>query len=89
MPPPPPEVKEDADQEEEDGKVKRDVRSAKKFIEVALVLDKAMFDKRPNSLRKDVIHDAIQVANIADLVSSTDFFSSVSVTFLKHFIFDG
>ena len=73
MPPPPPpaEVKEDAEvqEEAEDGKVKRDVRSAKKFIEVALVLDKAMFDKRPNSLRKDVIHDAIQVANIADLVS--------------------
>jgi hypothetical protein len=50
-------------------KVKRDVRSVKKFIEVALVLDKAMFDKRPHSSRKDVIHDAIQVANIADLVS--------------------
>ena len=40
----------------------------KKFIEVALVLDKAMFEKRPHSTRKDVIHDAIQVANIADLV---------------------
>ena len=26
------------------------------------------FDKRPHSSRKDVIHDAIQVANIADLV---------------------
>ncbi len=50
-------------------KVKRDVRSVKKFIEVALVLDKSMFDKRPHSSRKDVIHDAIQVANIADLVS--------------------
>ena len=50
-------------------KVKRDVRSVKKFIEVALVLDKAMFDKRPHSSRKDVIHDAIQVVNIADLVS--------------------
>lgn len=49
-------------------KVKRDVRSVAKFIEVALVLDKAMFDKRPHSSRKDVIHDAIQVANIADLV---------------------
>ena len=49
--------------------VKRDVRSVKKFIEVALVLDKAMFDKRPHSSRKDVIHDAIQVVNIADLVS--------------------
>ena len=56
----------EADPEE---KVKRDVRSVSKFIEVALVLDKAMFDKRPHSSRKDVIHDAIQVANIADLVS--------------------
>ena len=53
-----------------DEKVKRDVRSVAKFIEVALVLDKAMFDKRPHSSRKDVIHDAIQVANIADLVRS-------------------
>ena len=52
----------------EEAKVKRDVRSVAKFIEVALVLDKAMFDKRPHSSRKDVIHDAIQVANIADLV---------------------
>ena len=60
------EAEGEADPEE---KVKRDVRSVKKFIEVALVLDKAMFDKRPHSSRKDVIHDAIQVANIADLVS--------------------
>ena len=52
--------------------VKRDVRSVKKFIEVALVLDKAMFDKRPHSSRKDVIHDAIQVVNIADLVSGLE-----------------
>ena len=27
------------------------------------------FDKRPDSSRRDVIHDAIQVVNIADLVS--------------------
>ena len=60
------EAAEPADPEE---KVKRDVRSVAKFIEVAMVLDKAMFDKRPHSSRKDVIHDAIQVANIADLVS--------------------
>ena len=60
------EADEPADPEE---KVKRDVRSVAKFIEVAMVLDKAMFDKRPHSSRKDVIHDAIQVANIADLVS--------------------
>ena len=46
---------------EAEEKVKRDVRTVKKFIEVALVLDKAMFDKRPHSSRKDVIHDAIQV----------------------------
>ena len=58
------------DEEDAEDKVKRDVRTVKKFIEVALVLDKAMFDKRPHSSRKDVIHDAIQVANIADLVSA-------------------
>ena len=71
------EAKDDKEEEEAtaneheadpDEKVKRDVRSVAKFIEVALVLDKAMFDKRPHSSRKDVIHDAIQVANIADLV---------------------
>ena len=56
------------DEEDAEEKVKRDVRQVKKFIEVALVLDKAMFEKRPHSTRKDVIHDAIQVANIADLV---------------------
>ena len=49
---------------EAEEKVKRDVRTVKKFIEVALVLDKAMFDKRPHSSRKDVIHDAIQVVCI-------------------------
>ncbi|KAK6634656.1 hypothetical protein RUM43_012057 [Polyplax serrata] len=47
---------------------KRDVREATKYVETALVLDKAMFEKRNGSTRSDVIHDAIQVANIADLV---------------------
>lgn len=76
------------------GKAKRDVRTVQKFIELALVLDKAFvssetpsesdlevgsgpfpphtqFELRRDSSRKDVIHDAIQVANIADLVSSS------------------
>lgn len=48
---------------------RRDVREATKFIETALVIDKAMFDKRNGSTRAEVVHDAIQVANIADLVS--------------------
>lgn len=47
---------------------RRDVRDATKFIETALVIDKAMFDKRNGSTRAEVVHDAIQVANIADLV---------------------
>ncbi len=50
-------------------RVKKDVRAVQKFIELALVVDKAMFELRENSPRKIVIQDAIQVANIADLVS--------------------
>lgn len=51
------------------GRSKRDVREATKYIETAIIVDKAMFDKRNGSTRAEVIHDAIQVANIADLVS--------------------
>lgn len=51
------------------GRFKRDVRDATKYIETSLVIDKAMFDKRNGSTRAEVVHDAIQVANIADLVS--------------------
>lgn len=51
------------------GRFKRDVREATKYIETAIVIDKAMFDKRNGSTRAEVVHDAIQVANIADLVS--------------------
>jgi hypothetical protein len=51
------------------GRFKRDVRDTTKFIETAIVIDKAMFDKRNGSSRAEVVHDAIQVANIADLVS--------------------
>jgi len=53
------------------GRNKRDVREATKYIETAIIVDKAMFDKRNGSTRAEVIHDAIQVANIADLVRST------------------
>ena len=52
------------------GRYKRDVREATKYIETAIIVDKAMFEKRNGSTRAEVIHDAIQVANIADLVSS-------------------
>lgn len=45
------------------------MREATKYIETAIVIDKAMFDKRNGSTRAEVVHDAIQVANIADLVS--------------------
>lgn len=47
---------------------RRDVREATKYIETAIIIDKAMFDKRNGSTRAEVVHDAIQVANIADLV---------------------
>ncbi|KAI9589234.1 hypothetical protein GQX74_007403 [Glossina fuscipes] len=53
------------------GRYKRDVREATKYIETAIVVDKAMFDKRNGSTRAEVIHDAIQVANIADLYFRT------------------
>lgn len=51
------------------GRYRRDVRDATKYIETAVIIDKAMFDKRNGSTRAEVVHDAIQVANIADLVS--------------------
>lgn len=51
------------------GRYKRDVREAIKYIETAIIVDKAMFEKRNGSTRAEVVHDAIQVANIADLVS--------------------
>lgn len=50
------------------GRQKRDVREAIKYIETALIVDKSMFEKRNGSTRAEVVHDAIQVANIADLV---------------------
>lgn len=50
---------------------RRDVRETTKYIETAIVIDKAMFEKRNGSTRAEVIHDAIQVANIADLVRNT------------------
>ncbi|XP_073834320.1 disintegrin and metalloproteinase domain-containing protein mind-meld isoform X4 [Musca autumnalis] len=53
------------------GRYKRDVREATKYIETAIIVDKAMFDKRNGSTRAEVIHDAIQVANIADLYFRT------------------
>ncbi|XP_017784808.1 PREDICTED: disintegrin and metalloproteinase domain-containing protein 11 isoform X2 [Nicrophorus vespilloides] len=52
-------------------RLKRDVREATKYIETAMVIDKAMFEKRNGSTRAEVVHDAIQVANIADLYFRT------------------
>ncbi|XP_017787507.1 PREDICTED: uncharacterized protein LOC108570212 isoform X3 [Habropoda laboriosa] len=46
---------------------KRDIRDATKYIETAIIIDKAMFEKRNGSTRAEVVHDAIQVANIADM----------------------
>lgn len=59
------------------GRYKRDVREATKYIETAIVVDKAMFEKRNGSTRAEVVHDAIQVANIADLVCIFLWFFSI------------
>ncbi|XP_049823271.1 disintegrin and metalloproteinase domain-containing protein 11 [Aethina tumida] len=63
-------------------KIKRDVREATKYIETAMVIDKAMFEKRNGSTRIDVVHDSIQVANIADLYFRT-LNTRVSVVYIE------
>lgn len=63
------------------GRYKRDVREAIKYIETAIIVDKAMFEKRNGSTRAEVVHDAIQVANIADLVSTNVIVFSFSFWF--------
>ncbi|XP_033231611.1 disintegrin and metalloproteinase domain-containing protein 19 isoform X2 [Belonocnema kinseyi] len=61
---------------------KRDVREATKYIETAIIIDKAMFDKRNGSTRAEVVHDIIQVANIADLYFRT-LNTRVSVVYIE------
>lgn len=63
-------------------RMKRDIREVTKYIEIAMVIDKAMFEKRNGSTRTDVVHDAIQVANIADLYFRT-LNTRVSVVYIE------
>lgn len=63
-------------------RLKRDIRMATKYIETALVIDKAMLEKRNGSTRADVVHDSIQVANIADLYFRT-LNTRVSVVYIE------
>lgn len=65
---------DEIDEQHGGSRSKRDVREATKYIETALIIDRAMFEKRNGSTRAEVVHDAIQVANIADLVSWAPFF---------------
>ncbi|XP_021701455.1 uncharacterized protein LOC5569251 isoform X6 [Aedes aegypti] len=62
-----------ADQQDANGagRYRRDVSETTKYIETALVIDRSMFQKRNGSTRAEVVHDAIQVANIADLYFRT------------------
>lgn len=64
-------------------RTRRDVRYVPKFVETALVLDKAMFDNRPGLSRRDVIHESIQVANIADLYFKTSLKTRLSIVYLE------
>ncbi|XP_058810259.1 disintegrin and metalloproteinase domain-containing protein 11 [Phymastichus coffea] len=61
---------------------KRDVREVTKYIETAVFIDKTMFDKRNGSTRAEVVHDMIQVANIADLYFRT-LNTRVSVVYIE------
>ncbi|XP_011502475.1 PREDICTED: disintegrin and metalloproteinase domain-containing protein 11 isoform X3 [Ceratosolen solmsi marchali] len=68
--------------EDVSNRYKRDVREVAKYIETAIFIDKSMFDKRNGSTRAEVVHDIIQVANIADLYFRT-LNTRVSVVYIE------